>query len=144
MTAEEQAKKKLEEEAAAAEESEEIDYETADANIQEIIEEMKKRRRNVDEDKQKEKSNNIKQPKIFEDYNPLRAIQDHENNSKNHLKWKLLTLVSCGHCLVGAVFHVVRPENAAEFDPYYIERIKNCLTLMVEKDLVRQLELELV
>ena len=88
MTAEEQAKKKLEEEAAAAEESEEIDYETADANIQEIIEEMKKRRRNVDEDKQKEKSNNIKQPKIFEDYNPLRAIQDHENNSKNHLNEK--------------------------------------------------------
>lgn len=35
-------------------------------------------------------------------------------------------------------------DNAAEFDPYYIERIKNCLSLMMEKDLVRQLEQEIM
>lgn len=36
-----------------------------------------------------------------------------------------------------------RSDNTAEFDPFYIERIKNCLALMAEKDLVRQLELEI-
>ena len=51
--------------------------------------------------------------------------------------------MSRGHCVVGAIFHVHRTDNTAEFDPFFIERIKNCLTLMVEKDLVRQLELEI-
>ena len=120
----------------ADEESEEVDYETADANIQDIIEEMKKRRRNYEDDKSAKDKASAKKGRTFEDFNPLRAAQDHEHQV-NNLKWKILTLVSCGHCLVGAVFHVIRPDNAAEFDPYYIERIKNCLTLMVEKDLVR-------
>ena len=52
--------------------------------------------------------------------------------------------MSRGHCVVGAVFHVLNQDNAAEFDPYFIERIKNCLSLMVEKDLVRQLEQEIM
>lgn len=103
---------------------------------------MKKRRRNYEEDKQAKDKASAKKGRTFEDFNPLRATQDHEHQV-NNLKWKVLTLVSCGHCLVGAVFHVIRPDNAAEFDPYYIERIKNCLTLMAEKDLVRQLELEI-
>ena len=42
------------------------------------------------------------------------------------------------------MFHAVNADNTAEFDPYYIERIKNCISLMVEKDLVRQLELEIM
>lgn len=46
--------------------------------------------------------------------------------------------------MVGAIFHVDKADNTAEFDPYYIERIKNCLNLMAEKDLVRQLELEIL
>ena len=113
-----------------------------DASIAEIIEEMKKRRRNF-QDKPKETTTNQK-AKSFEDYNPLRALQEHENKVSNNLKWKLITLVSRGHCVVGAVFHIDSIDNAAEFDPYYIERIKNCLSLMVEKDLVRQLELEIM
>ena len=32
--------------------------------------------------------------------------------------------------MVGAVFHVVRDDNTGECDPYYIERIKNCMTMM--------------
>ena len=55
-----------------------------------------------------------------------------------------MTLVSRGHCVVGAVFNILNYDNAAEFDPYFIERIKNCLTLMMEKDLVRQLEQEIM
>ena len=99
---------------------------------------MKKRRRNFEE---KKKNPSPGQGKAFDDYNPLRATQDHEE--KLNQRQKILTLVSRGHCVVGAVFHVLRADNTAEFDPYFIERIKNCLTLMVEKDLVRQLELEI-
>ena len=79
---------------------------------------------------------------MFQDYNPLREIQDHEYKVTD-VKFKIITLVSRGHCVIGAVFHVLNPDNAAEFDPYFIERIKNCLSLMVEKDLVRQLEEEI-
>lgn len=99
---------------------------------------MKKRRRTFEENKKKPADGKAKS---IEDMNPLRAVQEHEN--KLNLEWKLITLVSRGHCLVGAVFHLNRPDNSAEFDPYFIERIKNCLSLMLQKDLVRQLELEI-
>ena len=39
--------------------------------------------------------------------------------------------------MVGAVFHVVRDDNTGEFDPYYIERIKNCMSMMFEKELIQ-------
>lgn len=100
---------------------------------------MKKRRRTVEESK-KDANSKLKQP--YDDPNPLRSKQDHEYKIKQ--KWKILTLVSKGHCVVGAVFHAMSADNTAEFDPFYIERIKNCLNLMVEKDLVRQLELEIM
>ena len=86
------------------EESEEIDYERPDVNIQEIIEEMKKRRRNFEDNKSK--STSKPSGKVFEDYNPMRVVQEHEN--KQGCKYKILTLVSRGHCLVGAVFHTLR------------------------------------
>ena len=130
----EDAKTKEEKENAKAEESEEIDYETPETNIQDIIEEMKKRRRTAEETKKDSPAANSK-AKPFEDHNPLRAVQEHEGKVKQ--KWKILTLVSKGHCVVGAVFHAVNADNTAEFDPFFIERIKNCLSLMVEKDLVR-------
>jgi len=102
-------------------------------DIKNIVEEMKKRRLTIEA---KDKSNlGIKKEKVFKDFNPLRAIQMHEQETS--LKWKLITLVSRGHCVVGAVFNVLSDDNAAEFDPYFIERIKNCLSLMVDKDLVR-------
>ena len=52
-------------------------------------------------------------------------------------------MVGRGHCVVAAVFHVVDDDNTAEFDPFFIERIKNCITMMFEKDFVQQLELEI-
>ena len=55
----------------------------------------------------------------------------------------MVTLVGRGHCVVAAVFHVINDDNTAEFDPYFIERIKNCITMMFEKDFVQQLELEI-
>ena len=55
----------------------------------------------------------------------------------------MVTLVGRGHCVIAALFHAVSDDNTAEFDPYYIERIKNCLSMMFEKDLVHQLELEI-
>lgn len=54
------------------EESDEIDYERADIDIKNIVEEMKKRRLTV-EAKDKSKLG-IKKDKVFKDYNPLRAI----------------------------------------------------------------------
>lgn len=94
---------------------------------------MKKRRLPP---KEKTADQGAKVKKLFNDYNPLREAQDHEGELTGQ-KYKLLTLVSRGHCVVGAVFHVMSDDNGAEFDPYFIERIKNCLSLMVEKDLVR-------
>ena len=126
------AEAKRQAELADDESSEEIDLEKPDTNIQDIIEEMKRRRRISDEKKTDKPASKAK---AFEDFNPARVIQDHED--KPHHKWKLITLVSRGHCVVGAVFHVIAQDNAAEFDPYYIERIKTTLNLMVEKDLVR-------
>lgn len=120
-----------------AESSEEYDYEQPDINIQEVIEEMKLRRRNFEEAKKPSASARD----VFEDHNPLRAVQESEN--KNRDRCKLLTLVSRGHCLIGAVFHIYNGDNTAEFDPFFIERIKNCLNLMAEKELVQQLELEI-
>ena len=52
------------------EESEEINYETPDTNIQDIIEEMKKRRRNVEENKKDTPTNS--KANAYEEQNPLR------------------------------------------------------------------------
>ena len=52
------------------EESEEINYETPDTNIQDIIEEMKKRRRNVEENKKEAPTNS--KANAYEEQNPLR------------------------------------------------------------------------
>ena len=106
-------------------ESEEYDLEKPDTNIQEIIEEMKKRRRTYEDVKAKDKTA-AKAKQTYQDFNPLRQIQDHEGNLSS-LKYKLVTLVSLGHCVVGAVFHMFSSDNSAEFDPYFIQRIKNCL-----------------
>ena len=51
-------------------------------------------------------------------------------------KKKIVTLVAKGSCLIGALFHVNSDDNTGEFDPYFIERIKNCLHLMIEKEFI--------
>ena len=55
----------------------------------------------------------------------------------------MISLIAKGHCVVGAVFHVMDNDNTGEFDPYFIERIKNCMTLMFQKSFVESLELEI-
>jgi hypothetical protein len=52
----------------------------------------------------------------------------------------MVTLVAKGNCVIGAVFHVNDLDNKGEFDPFFIERMKNCLHLMTEKEFVMQLE----
>ena len=108
-----------------------------------VVNEMKLRKKKNDPNQKKDPK-----PKKFADeqvdwadYNPMRCIQDSEKKYKN--KWKIVSLVAKGHCVVGAVFHVVCDDNTGEFDPYFIERIKNCISLMFEKDLIQQLEAEI-
>lgn len=48
-----------------------------------------------------------------------------------------------GALVIGAVFHVLSEDNTGEFDPYFIERIKNALQLMRNKNFVEALEQDL-
>ena len=52
---------------------------------------------------------------------------------KNKQRPKVVTLLAKGNCLIGALFHVDGLDNTSEFDPFFIERIKNCMQLMAEK-----------
>jgi hypothetical protein len=45
-----------------------------------------------------------------------------------------------GALVIGAVFHVLSEDNTGEFDPYYIERMKNALQLMKSKSFVQALQ----
>ena len=56
---------------------------------------------------------------------------------------KLVTLVARGQLVVGVVAHVLAEDNTGEFDPYFIERIKNAVQLMVDKRFTEVLELEI-
>jgi len=40
---------------------------------------------------------------------------------------KLATLVGKGQLVVGVVNHVLGDDNTGEFDPYFVDRIKNSL-----------------
>ena len=101
-----------------------------------VVNEMKLRKKKNDLNQKKEQKRKkfTDEQADWSDYNPMRGIQDNEKKLKN--KWKIVSLVARGHCVVGAVFHVVCDDNTGEFDPYFIERIKNCISLMYEKDLI--------
>jgi len=45
-----------------------------------------------------------------------------------------------GSMVVGAVCHIVNDDNTGEFDPYFIERIKNALQMMRNKRFVEVIE----
>lgn len=49
---------------------------------------------------------------------------------------KLTTLVGRGELVIGVVSHVLGEDNTGEFDPYFIERIKNALQLMIDKHFI--------
>ena len=101
-----------------------------------VVNEMKLRKKKNDAQKKDPKQKKFTdEQQDWADYNPMRCIQDSEKHQKS--KWKIVSLVSKGHCVVGAVFHVVCDDNTGEFDPYFIERIKNCISLMFEKELIQ-------
>lgn len=41
---------------------------------------------------------------------------------------------------VGVVCHVLGDDNTGEFDPYYIQRIKNAMQLMIDKQFLEVIE----
>ncbi len=55
----------------------------------------------------------------------------------------MVTVVCRGEIVLGVVLHLFYKDNTGEFDPYYIERIKNCLLLMMDKDFISIMEEEL-
>mmetsp|Transcript_18743 Transcript_18743/g.17872 ORF Transcript_18743/g.17872 Transcript_18743/m.17872 type:complete len:249 (-) Transcript_18743:724-1470(-) len=56
---------------------------------------------------------------------------------------KLVALVGKGNLMVAMVSHVLFQDNTGEFDPYYIERIKNCINMMIDKNFIDILEKEM-
>jgi hypothetical protein len=40
---------------------------------------------------------------------------------------KVASIMVRGHCVIGAVFDVKGEDNIGEFDPFFVERIKNCM-----------------
>lgn len=56
---------------------------------------------------------------------------------------KLAVLVLKGSVVVGAVFHLNSVDNTGEFDPFFIERIKNSIKLMFEKEFIAQVDHEI-
>ena len=51
-----------------------------------------------------------------------------------------MTLIGRGQLVVGVVCHVLGEDNTGEFDPYYIERIKNAMQLMIDKQFLDVIE----
>jgi hypothetical protein len=42
------------------------------------------------------------------------------------------------------VCHILAEDNTGEFDPFTIERIKNCMQMMVDKHFIEVLEKDLI
>jgi hypothetical protein len=64
----------------------------------------------------------------FRKEDPQEIIDKREKNLKEHFKIKkLVTLMGKGELLIGVISHIISDDNTGEFDPYYIERIKNAL-----------------
>lgn len=45
--------------------------------------------------------------------------------------------------MVGVVCHVIGLDNTGEFDPYCVERVKNCMQMMIDKNFIEILEKDL-
>lgn len=60
-----------------------------------------------------------------------------------HKVKKLVSLVGKGQLVVGVVCHVLGDDNTGEFDPYFIDRIKNTMHLMVDKHFVEVIEADI-
>lgn len=75
----------------------------------------------------------LRKKKVTKSEEKQKRKEDKAKAGNSSYKKKIVTLVAKGSCLIGALFHVNSEDNTGEFDPYFIERIKNCLQLMVEK-----------
>jgi hypothetical protein len=53
---------------------------------------------------------------------------------------KLVALVGKAHLVIGIVCHVLADDNTGEFDPFFIGRIKNTLSMMIDKSFMEILE----
>jgi hypothetical protein len=63
---------------------------------------------------------------------------------KEGVSRKVSVLVSNGEALVlGAVFHVLNEDYTGEFDPFYIDRMKNTLQMMKSKNFAEVIEAEI-
>lgn len=58
----------------------------------------------------------------------------------HHKIKKMVSLVAKGQLVVGVVCHVLGDDNTGEFDPYFVDRIKNTMQLMVDKHFVEVIE----
>lgn len=56
---------------------------------------------------------------------------------------KVCSIVSEGPTVVACVFHVLSDDNTGEFDPYGIERVKNCMQMMRMKGFPEAVEAEI-
>lgn len=55
---------------------------------------------------------------------------------------KMVTIVcdESGALVIGAVFHILNEDNTGEFDPYFIDRMKNALQMMRNKHFAEAIE----
>ena len=49
-----------------------------------------------------------------------------------------------GQVVIGAVFDVKGEDNIGEFDPFFVERIKNCMSLLYQKNYIGRLQQEII
>lgn len=59
---------------------------------------------------------------------------------------KLVTLVAGkggSQVVIAGIFHVLDSDNTGEFDPYFVDRMKNALQMMCDKQFVGVLETEI-
>jgi hypothetical protein len=45
-----------------------------------------------------------------------------------------------GQVVIGAVFDVKNDDNIGEFDPFFVERIKNCMNLLYDKNFIGRMQ----
>ncbi|CDW73564.1 UNKNOWN [Stylonychia lemnae] len=69
----------------------------------------------------------------------VREKRSRKKRDQNKTK-KLATIVGRGQLIVGVVCHVLGDDNTGEFDPYFVERIKNAMQIMIDKHFLEVIE----
>ena len=63
---------------------------------------------------------------------------------QNHVKQYTIQLVHQNDVTIGVVCHLMNYDIKNEFDPLMIERIKNCMKQLLEKDFIVNLSDEII